>query len=233
MKKLIAYSLGILSSIALMIILLISSIEILCYHIPGYFKYEYEKYKVYENVNMDIDELMNVSNQMMDYLRDKRENLHDISANINGKEDILFFNEREVAHMADVKALFLAAISIRMFLFAFIIISILSIYLLEKKIYSILGKSILIGATTFFSLSGVLAYIVSINFNKAFFKFHEIFFNNDLWLLDANTDRLINIVPEPFFIDTARNIAIIFFLFILLSFLLAFFMINKGKLKKA
>jgi len=30
--------------------------------------------------------------------------------------------------------------------------------------------------------------------------FHEIFFNNDYWILDARVDLLINIVPYPFFI---------------------------------
>lgn len=40
--------------------------------------------------------------------------------------------------------------------------------------------------------------------------FHHIFFNNDLWLLDPATDLLINIVPEPFFVDTASYIALVF-----------------------
>ena len=37
--------------------------------------------------------------------------------------------------------------------------------------------------------------------------FHHIFFNNDLWMLNPDTDLLINIVPEPFFMDTAARIA--------------------------
>ena len=31
---------------------------------------------------------------------------------------------------------------------------------------------------------------------------------NDLWILDPSTDLLINIVPEPFFVDTAFRIAV-------------------------
>lgn len=235
MKNITVYILGILSAIFLMIVLLISSVDILCYHIPGYFKYEFEKYKVYESVDMDINELLNVNSQMMDYLIDKRENLHDISAKIAGVDDTLFFNAKEAAHMKDVKNLFLSAILIRRLLCIFILFSITIIYFLKRNIYTILrilGKSILIGAGFFFVLVSIFACIISLNFTEAFYKFHEIFFSNDLWLLDANTDRLINIVPEPFFMDTARNISLIFFLLVLISFMAAIFMLNKAKDKK-
>lgn len=52
--------------------------------------------------------------------------------------------------------------------------------------------------------------MISTDFTKYFVIFHHIFFNNDLWLLDPATDLLINIVPEPFFVDTASYIALVF-----------------------
>ena len=36
------------------------------------------------------------------------------------------------------------------------------------------------------------------DFTRYFTEFHHIFFNNDLWLFDPATSRLINIVPEAF-----------------------------------
>lgn len=39
------------------------------------------------------------------------------------------------------------------------------------------------------------------DFNKYFIKFHEIFFTNDLWLLNPLTDRMIMLLPEVFFRD--------------------------------
>lgn len=56
----------------------------------------------------------------------------------------------------------------------------------------------------------VLGLVISTDFTKYFVIFHHIFFNNDLWLLDPATDLLINIVPEPFFVDTASYIALVF-----------------------
>jgi integral membrane protein (TIGR01906 family) len=45
-----------------------------------------------------------------------------------------------------------------------------------------------------------LALIAASGFDTAFTVFHLIFFNNDLWLLDAG-DRLLTTVPTEFFIS--------------------------------
>lgn len=61
-----------------------------------------------------------------------------------------------------------------------------------------------------FLITAGLAALISTDFTKYFVIFHHIFFDNDLWILDARTDLLINIVPEPFFMDTAARIGITF-----------------------
>jgi integral membrane protein (TIGR01906 family) len=38
-------------------------------------------------------------------------------------------------------------------------------------------------------------------FDEAWTRFHEIAFSNDLWRLDPDTDRLIQMFPEPFWED--------------------------------
>ena len=48
------------------------------------------------------------------------------------------------------------------------------------------------------AIGALLAYGVSRDFTAAFLRFHEIFFTNDLWLLDPSVDLLVNIVPEAF-----------------------------------
>ena len=71
------------------------------------------------------------------------------------------------------------------------------------------------GTGVFFTVVLVLIGIISTDFSKYFIIFHHIFFNNDLWILDPRTDMLINIVPEPFFMDTALRIAIVFAVLVL------------------
>lgn len=67
------------------------------------------------------------------------------------------------------------------------------------------------------------AGLVSADFNRYFTLFHHIFFDNDLWLLNPDTDRLINIVPLGFFMDTVLWIAVIFGIFMALLLGVSFF----------
>ena len=59
------------------------------------------------------------------------------------------------------------------------------------------------GIGVFFGACGLLVALMLTNFNKYFIQFHLIFFDNNDWILDERVDRLINIVPEGFFSDTA------------------------------
>jgi len=94
-----------------MIVLLFTSVEAAVYWIPGYFEKEYNKYDVTQAVNMSMDDLLDVTGEMMSYLRGKRDNLH-VDTTMGGVERE-FFNAREIAHMEDVRGLFLGALSIR------------------------------------------------------------------------------------------------------------------------
>ena len=55
----------------------------------------------------------------------------------------------------------------------------------------------------FFAACGLLVALMLTDFNKYFTQFHLIFFDNNDWILDERVDRLINILPEGFFSDTA------------------------------
>ena len=56
-------------------------------------------------------------------------------------------------------------------------------------------------------------------------------FNNNNWLLDESTSRLINMLPEGFFIDMGIRIAIIF-IFINFFILSLAFWIKRGMIKR-
>ena len=103
---------GIVTAFCLMIILFITSVEAVVYWTPGYFEKEYTKYNVLDSLpSMTMDDLLHVTDEMMDYLRGDREDLH-VKTTMGGQERE-FFNEREIAHMEDVQVLFLKAMSIR------------------------------------------------------------------------------------------------------------------------
>ena len=54
--------------IALLAVMLISSIDIAVYGNIGYFQKEYQKYDVLKNINMNEKDLLYVTEEMMSYL---------------------------------------------------------------------------------------------------------------------------------------------------------------------
>lgn len=221
--------LGIFCGIALMIVLFITSIEAVTYWTPGYYEKEYKKYNVLEAVDMEMEDLLEVTDEMMAYLRGSRKDLH--VPTIVGGEPREFFNEREIAHMEDVQGLFLAAISIRRWCLALIAASIAALMFLKADVRRVLPRTICAGTALFFSVLAVLAGIISTNFSKYFVVFHHIFFDNDLWILDPATDLLINIVPEPFFRDTAVRIGATYGLAVLAVFIVCIWIIRRQKMQ--
>ena len=206
--KLLHNILGILCAFTLMITLFITSIEAVTYWTPGYYEKEYAKYNVLEDVSMEMDDLLDVTTEMMAYLRGNRPDLH-VPTVVDGQPRE-FFNDREIAHMEDVRGLFLAAIAIRRGCIVVMAAALALLVALKADLKRVLPRMLCAGTVLFFAILAVLAGIISTDFSKYFIVFHKIFFNNDLWPLDPTTDLLINIVPEPFFMDTAARIAVTF-----------------------
>ncbi len=228
--KFIHYALGILMTFFLMIVLLITSIEAVTYWTPGYYEKEYSKYNVTEAVQMEMSDLLEVTDEMMAYLRGNRKDLH--VPTIVAGQSREFFNEREIAHMEDVRGLFLGGLRLRRLGLIGILLCLAGMIVLKADLRRILPRSVCAGTGLFFAVICGLAAIISTNFSKYFIVFHRIFFNNDLWILNPQTDLLINIVPEPFFMDTAARIAVTFGVATAVIFLVCLALILAGRRKE-
>ncbi|MBE5940222.1 MAG: TIGR01906 family membrane protein [Lachnospiraceae bacterium] len=231
MMKYVKWIVAFVFAISLIPVVMITAVEIAVYADYGYFEKEYIKYDVNAEgsiVDMEMDELMEVTKEMMSYLRGNRKDLV-VYAIIDG-EETEFFNDIEKFHMNDVRNLFVAALYIRRICLFFMLSTASVLFMLNAGVLKTLSKMVIwvmgIFDITFVTLIG----LISLNFNRAFTIFHEILFTNDMWLLDPDTDRLINIVPEGFFVDTAIRIAVIYFLINFIIFSIAF-LILCGKIK--
>ncbi|MFV9568236.1 TIGR01906 family membrane protein [Thermoanaerobacter mathranii] len=162
-----------------------------------FYKEEYVKNNVMLVTGMNIEELMRVTRIMQRYLMGKEETL-DVMAKINGSRQRMF-NDRELAHMKDVKNLFQMGFFIRnMSIIVFLLI--FTYFLFTKSFYKVLDY--LLKSTIFIIiLLLVFALGVMLNFDNWFTVFHLVFFDNDLWLLDVERDRLIQMFPLEFFQD--------------------------------
>ncbi|WP_113675365.1 TIGR01906 family membrane protein [Vallitalea guaymasensis] len=198
---------SIIIGVLLFFVLLFTSAEVIAYNINHY-QWQYERHDIPEQTNMSLDELTKVTKNMIAYLKDSRKTL-DMKAVIDGKEQEVF-GEREKSHMVDVKKLFVIGTYMRNISFIILVIAIGYMVLRNKKLLTITFSMVKYVFAVIIMLILILSGLLLIDFNKYFTIFHEIFFSNDLWLLDPKTDILINIVPEIFFFQTAMIILGIF-----------------------
>lgn len=196
-----------ISAAALVVMLLLTCVSQAVFGNMNYFRKEFEKYNVTQNIDMEMDDIMYVMDELMDYLHGDREDLEEIVTDVNG-ETRDFFTEREKTHMADCKVLFDGGFAIRKG--AAVVFAALTLLLVFKKKFSL--RRFLKYAALFSVIiaagAGILAVAASIDFNACFIVFHKLFFNNDLWILDPAEDLIINILVEPFFADMALKIAL-------------------------
>ena len=176
---------------------------------------------------MEMDDLLYVTDEMMAYLRGSRDDLN-IDTVVDGTPRE-FFNAREKAHMADVRNLFLGGLALR----RLVPVSGSGIGCtagtFKVPLKHLLPRMLCAGTVLFLGVTALLAGIISTDFTKYFIISYKIFFTNDLWQLDPRTDLLINIVPEPFFVDTAARIGLLFGGSVLILFAACFLWLYRQK----
>ena len=124
-------------------------------------------------------------------------------------------------HFKEVKVIF---DNLKVMLLFSILVSIVGILInkKQKKIRYLLTSSIVL-----IVLPIILLIPFLINFDKSFTIFHKIFFKNDYWLFDVNTDPVITILPQDFFFHSSL---LIIFSIIIISLVLR--RIYKSQYKK-
>ncbi len=174
---------------------------------PRYYTKMYDELAVSETIGVSDEELKDVTITLFRYIKGKQPSL-DHEVTINGQR-VEMFNDREKAHMVDVKNLYLKARFIRDISMIFVaVMLVISLgtgdyldYNLNKKIVK---ESLLIVSVVIITV-GVMAVL---DFTTFWITFHKLVFTNDLWLLDPATDRMISMVPEPVFMGLVYRILV-------------------------
>ena len=197
------------ASVAAVVILLISGFQAAMYADFGVYEREYTKYQVLRELDMEMEDAMYVTREMMAYLKGDRERLSVVTTVEGTEQD--FFNEQDRLHMDDVQGLFLGGLALRRGAFAVLAAALVFLAAAcRKEIWRTLARS-------FQAVLGILAALILFlgiamarNFNAVFTKFHEIFFDNDLWIFDPAEDYMIRMLPEGLFFDMVIRIGGIF-----------------------
>ena len=196
--------------LCLLLILLITSLQAVCYWIPDWWRNEYAKYDTPSNVRgeMSLDDAVHVTEDMLEYCIGRLDTLDDTEATIDGVT-APFFTDREKAHLADCRELFHKGIQARVIACLMLAAFVIFIYVHngKQKTSVLLAKGYLRSLGFIVVLAAVIAVLCVIDFTQVFTVFHHIFFDNDLWILYPDKDNLINIMQEDVFSDAAMWIA--------------------------
>ncbi len=207
--------LGVIFAISLILVLFFTSMDITIYgNMPQSFVNECEKYGVLDDVGISSEEMADVTIGMFEYLRGNRDTLKDITATINGQPDTPFFNEKECLHMADCRELFLKGYALRTFciVLCIVLLAVILIMFREELFYAwhVLASGVFRGTIGFIIVMALVAGLAASYFDQMFIMFHEVFFDNDLWLLDPTRDRLLMVMPTGYFVDCVKSIGLYF-----------------------
>lgn len=166
-----------------------------------YMRHGFRAFDAAGRTGLPLAEVDRAGAEVLAYFRNDAGRL-DITVMADGQSQALF-TEREIAHMADVKRLIRAVFRLQeaslVIVLSYVALAVLwsgesSPRTLAKLALAGIGAgALVVGSIGVFALTG---------FDQAWTTFHEVAFRNDLWRLDPDTDRLIQMYPEPFWQQT-------------------------------
>ncbi|QPK94304.1 TIGR01906 family membrane protein [Actinomyces sp. zg-332] len=167
-----------------------------------------------------MQELLTIANDLIKYM-------------ILGESSLLtpHFSKKEVLHMSDVYGLFSM-----MYIAQFVIVLLLILsFAYSKKTNQILDNMISLRKSINITYILVIVFAILLSqfdFTQLFIYFHQVFFSNNLWILNPNTDLMIQMLPEQFFSRIALEILITWIVMNIVTQIILTLIIRKKNPKK-
>jgi integral membrane protein (TIGR01906 family) len=167
------------------------------------YKGGFQKYNISQTTGLSEVELEKAATGLINYFNSDEKYIS-LTVEKDGQPFELF-NQREVAHLKDVKAL--VRLDYRLLLGTAIYVGIYAGICLfwQRRRYwrqtvwgTAIGSSITLGMIIALGIGSMV-----LDFNRLFLQFHFLAFTNELWMLDPARDYLIMLFPEGFWYDTA------------------------------
>ncbi|MBQ3272022.1 MAG: TIGR01906 family membrane protein [Solobacterium sp.] len=214
---------GICSAAGMFLISLCVLLSIIdyCSFDRSFYRKEYAKDSTAERIGMSENDLYNATDVLLDYLQMERDDIR-VTATVNGYVREVY-DKRETMHMVDVRNLYQNALKARNIALIFGTVLLAAAWLMIRSDHRTMLKK---GLRSGVSLLGVVIRMIVVwclaDFNGFWLFFHEVFFDNDLYLLDPNVSIMINMFPSVFFFDLVLRIIVMFTGFLVLLTLLIY-----------
>ncbi len=174
---------------------------------PGLYRNGFQRYHTAQRSGISDADLVAIGGELRRYFNTSIEPLA-VRAPIYGIEQEVF-NQREVAHMYDVKRLVRGTYWVTLGSALWILSTLALVAVMDRSAWSTRAARLAIwgGAVTLISVFLVgLAAVAS--FEQLFLLFHRLSFANDLWILDPRTDYLLILFPGGFWFDATMRVAL-------------------------
>ncbi len=174
----------------------------------SFYERGFARYGVATQTGLSSAQLRQVAEAFIDYFDGRRDNL-DVQVELAGGRRALF-NQRELAHMEDVRRLMSGVGWIQLAAGVTLAgVALLGLALWGSAFTSQLGLQAMAGGGLTVGLLVVVAALLLLDFGELFVRFHQLSFSNDLWMLDPSKDYLIMLFPEGFWFDATIRIALL------------------------
>jgi len=164
------------------------------------YQYGFEKYDISNSTGLAQSELARAAGGLIDYFNSDEEYIS-LAVTKDGSTFELF-NEREVIHLRDVKALIWLGYRVMLgTLLLALLYAVNSLFL--RKDWRQLARGLVGGGSLTLGIMLLLGLGIMLNFSRLFLFFHLISFSNEFWMLDPTRDYLIMLFPGGFWFDAA------------------------------
>ncbi|MDR2505899.1 MAG: TIGR01906 family membrane protein [Oscillospiraceae bacterium] len=234
MKKALPFICAVVMSASFLLGALLSLLLHFAYN-PSFYVWCMRGAEVFSAGNIDEDSTAQAMRQLTHYLDGTIGEMSVFPIYVNG-EAWDFPNEREAAHMTDVARLFRLAEGVRIGCASVFAAAAIFVLIYNKRRRNgrrenaaAIGFGVSCGGLLIIALAGIVAYLASADFYSLFYRFHQLFFTNDLWLMNPAADIIIVLMPTAFFARFAGTVALAWLGFIILTIAIGFIIWKKHK----
>jgi integral membrane protein (TIGR01906 family) len=164
------------------------------------YSYAITAYHPEDTIGVPATELQRATQTIRTYFSNRQRDLDVTVADGSGAR-IALFNDREIAHMRDVKALVLRLYGVFDAALAVLLLSALAIVMLRTGGGRRLAKALLAGCALLGVVLLAFGAVAAVGFDQLFIEFHLLSFSNDFWELDPTTDHLVQLFPQGYWFD--------------------------------
>ena len=164
------------------------------------YEYGFHKYSVSQTTGLAQSELEKAATGLISYFNSDEEY---ISLTVmKGGKPFELFNQREVAHLRDVKGLIWLDYRLLLGTLVYALgYAGFSLFWWKRRYWRRLAWGVVGGGSITLALMLALGLGTLLNFAQLFLQFHFISFTNELWRLDPARDYLIMLFPQGFWYD--------------------------------